>query len=123
MDRMTFEHDLIPLEGLLEEKLRLKSGRLARRLSKARRRVPRRLRKDVDFLLQADYLTQNPRLTIMVNEARFQGAVRALSAYLVELDPVKERRNRVLNFAALVGLYVLMIGALAVSVLYWRGLL
>lgn len=123
MQRSTLEHHLIPLEGMLEEKLRLKSGQLRDRLSKARNRLPRRLRKDVEFILQADYMTQNPQLAIMVSESRFLGAVRAVAAYLSDLDPAKERKDRLLNLAALIALYVLMTGVAVVGVMVWRGLI
>lgn len=122
MQRASFENDLIPLQSLLEEKLRLRTGHLRDRLSKARYRLPRRLRKDVEFILQADYMTQNPHLAIMVSETRFQGAVRAISAYLVDLDPAQERKNRLLNLAALIALYVLLTGAGVVGVMVWRDL-
>ncbi|WIV51461.1 hypothetical protein QQG91_03155 [Marivivens sp. LCG002] len=122
MQRASYENDLIPLESLLEEKLRLRTGHLRDRLSKARYRLPRRLRKDVEFILQADYMTRNPHLAIMVSETRFQGAVRAISAYLADLDPAQERKNRLLNLAALIALYVLMTGAGVVGVMVWRDL-
>lgn len=123
MQRTTLEHELIPLEGLLEEKLRLKSGHLRNRLNKARYRLPRRLRKDVEFILQADYMTQNPQLAIMVSETRFQGAIRAISAHLAELDPAQERKDRLLNLTAILALNILLIGAAVVGVMVWRGLI
>lgn len=118
MDRYVYESSLIPLRGLLERKLGIKSGPVSTQLKKAQGRLPRRFRKDLSFLAEADHMTQNPKLSIMVNESRAQGAVRSVVAYLEDFDPVEARWTRVINFAARIAFYVLVIGIIVIATLY-----
>jgi len=118
MDRYVYESSLIPLRGLLERKLGIKSGPVSTQLKKAQRRLPRRFRKDLSFLAEADHMTQNPKLSIMVNESRAQGAIRSVAAYLEDFDPVEARWTRIINFAAKIALYVLVIGIIVIATLY-----
>ena len=123
MDRTVLETDLLPLSKELEKKLSLKGLAVDRQLKKARTRLPRRFRKDLETLQQAEYMTRNPKLSIMIQQGRVEGAVRSLMAYLEDYDPVAERKTHILNFVAKIGLYVLLTGIGVVSVMYWRDLI
>jgi hypothetical protein len=97
-------------------------GLLAEKLG-ARRRLPRALARDAAALGQAAELARNPKLARMIDPARTLGAHARLTAHLRAIDLGARRRTRLVNLTALLAFNLLVLFALVVGVLVWRGII
>lgn len=104
----------------------LKRGHQADLESMMRKRggaLPRRLRREAWFMVQADRMAGQPRLARQVDAARLDRAHRALTAYLRPLGQGSRLRGRAAGIAASVVLGLMLLGALVVWLMTARGLL
>lgn len=109
------------LQALMEEKYRFRSRDLAQALRKAGRRLPRRHRKQVKAVIEARKLEAHPKLAVQIDEKPLIRGMSEVMAYLRALDVAAERRDRMLNLAALIAFYVLVVLVAFVTWLWWRG--
>lgn len=122
MDVNGLQHEVAEIRLLMEERLHIRGRDLEAQFRKAGRLLPRAIRREAEFLTQANLLIQNPKLARMIDAARARRAHQAIVRHLKSIDPKAERRGRILNFAAFVAFILLIVGIATVSVLYWRGL-
>ena len=106
---------------LLSEKLGTRGGDLRSHVRTAGRRLPRRLRREAEFLTRAETMARHPRFARLVDPRQVARAEGRLSRHLQGIDPALIRRNRAKNTAAGLGLIVLATFALVVTALWWRG--
>ncbi|TNJ43983.1 hypothetical protein [Phaeobacter sp. B1627] len=116
----TLQGELSEISLLLEQRLKL-SGSLSDSLRRARRHLPYRLRRVAEDLASAEEASCNPRLAVTLDQARLLRKARRLRAYLSELDLADRRKGRVLDIAATTGFALLVVIALLLVVLRWRG--
>lgn len=109
------------LRLLFEEKYRLRARTLARGLRKVGRRLPRRHRKQVQALMEAQGLARHPKLALQVDRKRITKGCDEVEGFLQTVDPVVARRNRLLDQAALLAFYILAVLIAFVTWLWWRG--
>ena len=118
--------DLAPqiddIRSLLETQLRVKGATLDKQIHRAGRLLPRRIRAEAAFLVQANLLVQNPKLARMIDPGRVQRAHDAVATYLRGIDPKDRLKGRLLNIAGIVAFNFLLIGGLVVAYLVWRGI-
>lgn len=114
------DSELTQISALMDKRLKL-SGARAECLLKARRHLPRGLRRAAEELVAAETASDHPRLAMMQDEARLLRRARALRAGLDQIDLADRRRGRWLDIGATVGFAVLSLIALLVLVLRWRG--
>ena len=112
---------LSDLRSLLADKLGARGPTLSSQVRKARRRLPRRLRRDAHALLRAETMARHPRLARLVDPREVARSQARLSRHLGRIDPRAIRRDRAKNAAAGVGLILLATFALVVALLRWRG--
>ena len=110
------------LRTQLAEKLGARGPTLARQLSRARRRLPRRLRREAETLARAEAMARHPLLARRLDPRAMSRAERRLSRHLGAIDLKALRRDRAKDAAAGLGLIVLATFALVVWLLWWRGL-
>lgn len=115
--------ELDELQTLMTERLRIRGRTFERQLRKAGRLLPRKVRSEAAFLLQARTLMQNPKLARMVDQNRIAKAHRFVAEYLQSVDPVARRKDMILRTAALWSFYVLLAGGCVIAYAYWRGLI
>lgn len=99
------------------------SGTLADALKKSRRRLPRRIFNQGMVLADALPLLEHPKLQFTVDEPRLRGAAREVKAHLEAIDMVDRRKGRVLDILASIAFALIVIFALTVAVMVWRGLI
>lgn len=109
------------LRLLLEEKYRMRARSLRRAVRKAGRRLPRRHRKALEALIEAQKTAQHPKLAVQIDRKQIFRGCDAAEAYLGTVDPELARRNRLLDLAALVAFYLLAVLIAFLTWLWWRG--
>ncbi|WP_347266028.1 hypothetical protein [Paracoccus sp. (in: a-proteobacteria)] len=105
---------------------RLRRGHRAELEGMLRRRgaaLPRRLRREARFMLQAERMAGQPKLARQVDFIRFDHAHKALTAYLRPLGQGARLRGCALGVLSSVVLGLLVLGAAAVWIMLRRGLI
>jgi hypothetical protein len=110
------------LRALLVEKLGATGRDLRAQLARAGRRLPRKARRDAEFLVRAETMASHPRFARLIDPREVTRAEKRLAHRLRAIDPAAERRRRHLDYLALAGLHVLVTFALVVGLLWWGGL-
>lgn len=114
--------DIQDVRALLKER-ESASGDLAGALKKTRRRLPRRIFRQGMLLAEALPLLEHPKLQFTVDEPRLRGAAREVKAHLEAIDLADRRKGRVLDILASIAFALIIVFALTVAVLRWRGLI
>ncbi|MDF1726601.1 MAG: hypothetical protein P1U53_02520 [Sulfitobacter sp.] len=109
------------LRLLMVEKYRMRARTLEKALKRAGRRLPRRNRRQVRALIDACKLSSNPRLAVQVDRPAILRGIREVERHLATIDPAAALRERMLDMAALVAFYILVVLVAVVLVLWWRG--
>lgn len=109
------------LRAMLAQKFRFKARDLPRALSKAGRRLPRKLHVQAQVIVEAQKLGGNPKLMRRVDMDAVSHAHDAISAYLAKIDPEDVRRGRRLALLGDIAAKLLIIVAAFVVWLWWTG--
>ncbi|MBE1283931.1 MAG: hypothetical protein GJ676_11530 [Rhodobacteraceae bacterium] len=115
----------------LIEKLRLAlrakegvgGGDLKSALRKARHRLPRRVRKQAQKLVQAAPLAGHPKLCLTLDHADLRKAGTEVLRYLETVDLADRRKGWWLGMLGAMAFNILALIALVIAVLIWRGLI
>ena len=108
---------------LLAERLHVRGDGLEARLTRAGRRLPRKVREAGVRLVQATLMIANPKLMAQVDDETVAIAYGICLRHLATVDPAAARRGLVLDIAARISFAVLVVAMLFVAVLYWRGMI
>ncbi len=108
---------------LLKDRMGVRGRDLASAVKHAGRLLPRRIRREAQVLIEAERLAQNPRLLKMVDFGSVDHAFRACVQYLETQDPVQRRLGTVLSILGGLALSLIVVFALVVVILLWRGYL
>ncbi len=120
---MTYEEKAEYLADLLHRKMGVGGRGLEARLRRARRRLPRRIRREAELFAEAARLQANPRLARMADPERLDAAFRAVESYLDGIDRWQRRKDAALALLSVNAFNLLVLAALLVAFLRWRGLL
>lgn len=107
----------------LGRKLRLRGKTLELRAKHAGRLLPRHMRRDVRYLIEATNLSENPRLIRQVDFERVRRAHRNCLRWLSEVDPRARSRDLAWSVGASAGLAILVVAGGLITVLVLRGLI
>ncbi|WP_019956182.1 hypothetical protein [Yoonia vestfoldensis] len=107
---------------LLDQKLGLRARTFEAQVRKARRFLPRALRRELIYLAQAEALADNPKLHRMIDRPRLDAAHRNALAYLDRIDVKQKRRTAALNVVASIAFGILVTAIVVIFVLVQRGL-
>lgn len=99
------------------------SGDLVAALKKARRRLPRRIFNQGMVLAQAIPLMDHPKLRLTLDEPALRKAAREVTTHLKSIDLADRRKGRVLDVLSSMAFSLLVVFALLIVVLRWRGLI
>jgi hypothetical protein len=117
-------HDQIALiQNLITHKLGISGRSFEAQLRKARRFLPRYLRRELIYLAQAQALVDNPKLQRMIDRPRLEAACRDAIAYLEKVDVSGRRRAMAAQMAASIGFGLLVTLILLLVVLVQRDLI
>jgi hypothetical protein len=112
---------LSDLRALLADKLGVMGADLGHQVRRAGRRLPRRVRREAEFLVRAEEMARHPRLARLIDPREVARAQGRVARHLEGINPALLRRNRRKDRVAAFALYVLVTSALVVTLLWWRG--
>ena len=122
MDRTeTIDTQAENLRALLRKQLGIKSGTLAKRAVKAGRRLPSAVRNDIAAVAEAETMAQHPKLGRRMDPKVSHDAYKRAAAFLQAIDVKDRRKGALLNLAGNIVFRLLVVFALLVVVLRWRG--
>ena len=123
MSAVTIQQMAERITTLMEQRLRLKGKDLHEKLRKGGRKLPRRVRAAAEQLADAAQRSQNPKLLLQIDEAAVVAAYDVCSKHLSKIDAGYLRTSSILRTASSMVISLLVVVALALAVLYWRGYL
>lgn len=109
------------LKRLLGEKYGVRGRDLAQSVRRTGRRLPKGIRAQAAILIEAERLATIPKLARRIDSAAVKRAERALKMHLEAIDAKDRRRGRMLALAATIAAQVLLISAVFITWLWWRG--
>ena len=115
------DRDVDDVRRLIEARLGLRGADLSDQIRKCRRALPRKLRQDGRALSIAHQHSQHPHLSRMLDEDAARAAAARLIAHLKGIDPRERRRTALIGWLGAISLNLLIVGAVLVAVLVWRG--
>lgn len=122
---MTDQHQIARhaerLEALLAEKFGARRGPLELRVQSAGRRLPRRVRRDLGEVARAQQFAGHPKLGRQIDGARVRAAARRAEDWLVAVDVADRRKGFVLSLLGSLSFNLILLFAILVAVLRWRG--
>jgi len=123
IDTEAFDHDIDTVREKLRSRLGARGRTLAKALRSAGRSLPKPARQAGQRLVQLQRMVAHPRLRRLVNRNEVDAALAELTAPLDGIDPAERRKDRLLGFAASAVFNVLLLSALMVAFMRWRGLI
>lgn len=111
------------LAQLIEERLDVRGAGLEAKLNRAGRSLPKYIRGEARLLVEAVTMQAHPKLSRQIDHARLEQAYGDVERYLLGLDAWARRRGVALNWLAGNAFNLLIIGAVLLAVLVWRGFL
>lgn len=109
------------IQALMEAKLWVKGRDLKAQTRKAGRRLPRKVRRDLRYLIDTAPLADNPKLGRMINHSKVDKAYANIIAYLEGLNPREAMWTMLLNITASIALGLIVIFVVVLYVLVQRG--
>lgn len=101
--------------------MRIKGSDLRRQVRRAGRLLPRKIRRDMRFILDSADLAENPKLSRMVDPTKVARAQANVITYLEGLDPRERMWTQILNITASVALALIVVFIVVLYVLVQRG--
>lgn len=108
------------LDEMMAEKLKVRGKGLKARLRRAGRTVPARVRRDIQAVIDAQALAENPKLARQLDMDALHSATARASAWLHSFDVSKRRKDLMISVLGGVALSAVVVFALLVLVLAWR---
>lgn len=115
------EKQVETVRRLLDERLRIRGRDLSHQIRKAGRLLPRPVRNDLTYVAEAKRMLTHPKLRLMVDEAKVEAALDRSVVYLKTVDPSERRKDRLLGMAGVVAFNLIVVAAVLIGVLIWRG--
>lgn len=117
-----FQHDMDALRGKLRSRLGVRGATLAIALRRAGRSLPRPARASGARLVATASMIANPRLRRLVDPAALDADLAELNAQLDAIDAGERRKDRLLGIAGSVVFNLMLLAALVIAFMRWRGL-
>lgn len=123
MSAVTIQQMADRVAELMEQRLGARGAGLTQKLRKDGRQLPRKVREAAELLAQAAIQGQNPKMLRRINEEAVAQAYDACVQHLNGVDVWDRRRGVMMGFAGSIVFSLLLLGALVLMVLRWRGFL
>lgn len=105
----------------MAKQLRLRGEGLKDIAARAGRKLPKRLRAEVEAIVQAQEMAENPKLMHHVDLERIKIAERKLNRFLDSQNPAAERRAEFLDAVAKIAFVIFTVVLAIFLMLLWRG--
>ncbi|MCR9109902.1 hypothetical protein [Marivita sp. XM-24bin2] len=119
----TIKSNANTLRALMAKRLGLKRGSLTRRVSKAGRRLPSGVLRDISIVAEAEKMARNPRLAKRLDANATKSAFDRASTHLKAIDVADRRKGLALTVMGSMAFNLLAAVTLLIVVLRWRGLI
>lgn len=123
MEKVVVEQLVGRIFALLREKLGIRGGTLEARVRRAGRALPRNVRQAAKALVNAERMSQEPKMLLRLDPQGVSAAYDVCVTHLEGIDEKALKTKAFFGFAATVIVQVLVVGAIALAVLRWRGYL
>jgi hypothetical protein len=120
MSRTTITQMADRVSGLLAERLKIK-GPFEDQVKRAKRRLPREVFAAAEALVEAEKLSANPKFMARIDLEAVAIAYDILVRHLNGIGRSERRKGMALDIAARIAFAFLVVGALWIAALYWRG--
>lgn len=121
MEPVVIEQLVTRIFDLLAEKLGAKGKTLEKRLLYVSRKLPGRVRKAGQALVEAQSMAESPNLAMKIDSEALSASYDVISKHLSEIDSAAERSRKRYNLFAAIAAQVLLVAAAIFAVLMWRG--
>lgn len=121
MEQARLTRQIEDVRRLMVGRLRMHGASLEDQARQAKRLLPRALVREAHYLAQAETLSRSPKLARMIDHKKARGARDRLTAHLMTVDPKERRKDWILGILGGLAFNLLLIGALAIIWLRWRG--
>ncbi|MEL6883875.1 MAG: hypothetical protein AAFP87_05160 [Pseudomonadota bacterium] len=109
------------LQKGLEAAFGVRAKTLNKALRRTGRRLPRRLHKQAQVIVDAQGLGGSPKLMRQVDSAALNTAETRVLDYLKNIDRADARKGRILGIAGAVAFNLLLVMGLLVGWMWWTG--
>jgi hypothetical protein len=109
------------VQELLTLKFGIKRQPLAKMLSRAERRLSKRMQGKIKTLIDAQQLAGHPKLARQLDSAAVSTAYADVTTHLKKIDVADRRRGKILGLAGVVVFNLLLVVAGFVMWMWWRG--
>jgi len=123
MNAERFDDEVEALNAKLQAKLGVRGKTLARRLSRAGRRLPKPVQAAGRVITTSQTLMHDPRLQRMVQDGEVDAAFATVNGHLKGIDRSEDRKDAALGLAGSVVFNLILVVTLVVVVMRWRGLI
>lgn len=110
------------LAKLMEEHLDVMGQGLAVKLGRVGKRLPKAYHHDIEFILQACHMANNPKLAPQIDWVQLETRFARAEKYIASVSPWKRRQTLALQWLAGNLLNLLLIGALFLAAVISLGL-
>ncbi|MCR9125513.1 MAG: hypothetical protein NXH82_05255 [Rhodobacteraceae bacterium] len=121
LSKLTRKTDWIAV--LMRDSFGTRTRDLARLERGAGRRLPRAVRHDLRMLADAEQTASNPKLAPTLDYPALYGAADRVIAHLRGIDAADRRKGTVLRVLGAIAFNLIVVFALLIGVLVWRGYL
>lgn len=111
------------LAHLVAQKLGVSGAGLDKARRRAGRLLPRWVRRDLSWLATQEAMAGHPRLRMQIDTARVAKVAGRVARHLETIDPKERAKDRWLGLAAVIAFNFLLVAALVIAVLAWRGVI
>lgn len=109
------------LAALIEKKLKVRGDGLEAKLRRGRRRLPPKVRREAERLVEAQRLAGHPKLAARIDADGLEAAYVRCERWLKGVDLKKRRREAALNMVTAQAFNLLVVGSAFVAYLVWSG--
>ena len=109
--------------GLMEDRLRIGGTGLREKLKRGGRRLPRKIRREAEYLADVCELAQHPKVQMMLDDARVAEAYDKCVKYLNPLGASERMKGALIGVGGSIAFALLVVAAATIGVMVWRGLI
>ncbi|MFC2966501.1 hypothetical protein [Acidimangrovimonas pyrenivorans] len=123
MSAITVQQMADRVAELMDSRLQVRGKGLAAKLQNGGRNLPRDVRANAEFLVEAATMAKNPKLLPQIDEVRVAEAYNSCLRHLTAISRHDRRKALARSIGANIAFSLLVVFALLITVLVWRGFL
>ncbi|MFN3292693.1 MAG: hypothetical protein ACK4S2_14425 [Gemmobacter sp.] len=109
--------------ALMEQRLNVGGKGLREKLKRGGRRLPRKIRREAEYLAEVAELALHPKVQLMLDDARIAAAYDACVKYLNPIGAAQRMKGALIGVGGSIAFALLAVSAGLIGVMVWRGLI